>query len=1016
MPSNYAEITKYNEEQLGKDTKSRRDQVCMYSDPTHFIYEILQNADDYDADIIKFMLFPDKLVIEHNGIPFTQENVKSISYFGESTSRKDLVKTGRFGLGFKSVFAFTASPAIYSDDEHFKIYGLYRLRGISAPSDLKKLWTRITLPFNHESLKPNYVEKHISPEIAFQRIAKRLKHLDTETLLFTQKLREIQWIIYDKENKENNEEKGHYLREDHDRLKLHEHLKQRETDIINENELHSFLVFERPITWEDKRHKPVEIAFKFSQNNQILATNLKLCVLFETETETHCKFILNGPYRTNPARETIAKEDDFNFHLIQETAAALKEALSVIRDKGLLSVEFLELLPIRSNDFSEGNLFYPIYKVVREALKYDKLLPTAHKSYIDGNHAKLARSKELISLFSSEQISKLFESKEPLHWLSEKIKEKTDLYIYLVGKKYPYEVKPLIENIEVRPEILIRKIIQQKTFLEYQKDSWVAEFYILLGTQKSLWREFKYTPFLRLQNGEHVSLFSGYGDPPNAYLPPKDETNFPVVKREIVNKEGVRDFLKSFGLSDPDIIDEVVNYILPGYPNYDISCEKHKFHLMKILRALRTDSTTKKDRLIERLKKIPFIQAINPTTGKEKFQKPSKIYFPSSELEFYFDGNPEIWFLKDDKYNNEEQKLFEELGVARTIRIHCREKNYKGYVKVRSSRGEHKRGLDGFDPDFWIDGLDDALNHPNARKSAYIWKIMSQYIHTIQGESECSTRQGFDNPDRIKEFSKAGEFLTQMAWLPNKNKDNQFYSPTELSLEDLPEEFKHNENLRERLGMKSSSVTTLAQEIGVKIEHIEILRNTPEKFEKFLELEATHELKVQKVKFPERETKNPEYREKRIGEEVRNAPFKSYEKRERSVRTSSSSIDQKIWLKNEYTNEEGQMVCQICKKEMSFKKHDGEYYFEAVELFGKDDSPVEYHELYIALCPLCSAKYKEFVKKSFEQTALVKKAILEHKEPEISIRLEDNIQHSIRFVRKHFYDLKAVLKKLAGND
>ncbi len=89
----------------------------MYSDFSHFVFELLQNADDYGATKVSFKLDCEELVIEHDGSPFTEENVRAISYFGKSTSRDDLVKTGRFGLGFKSVFAFTATPIIHSGDE-----------------------------------------------------------------------------------------------------------------------------------------------------------------------------------------------------------------------------------------------------------------------------------------------------------------------------------------------------------------------------------------------------------------------------------------------------------------------------------------------------------------------------------------------------------------------------------------------------------------------------------------------------------------------------------------------------------------------------------------------------------------------------------------------------------------------------------------------------------------------------------------------------------------------------------
>ena len=77
MTSNYQAITEHNEKQLGIDTASRKTQVSMYSDPTHFVYEILQNADDYGATEVIFKLSKDDIVIEHNGEPFKEENVQS---------------------------------------------------------------------------------------------------------------------------------------------------------------------------------------------------------------------------------------------------------------------------------------------------------------------------------------------------------------------------------------------------------------------------------------------------------------------------------------------------------------------------------------------------------------------------------------------------------------------------------------------------------------------------------------------------------------------------------------------------------------------------------------------------------------------------------------------------------------------------------------------------------------------------------------------------------------------------
>ena len=41
-----------------------------YNDPSHFIYEMLQNAEDEEAKEVRFVLYEDRLDIYHNGKPF----------------------------------------------------------------------------------------------------------------------------------------------------------------------------------------------------------------------------------------------------------------------------------------------------------------------------------------------------------------------------------------------------------------------------------------------------------------------------------------------------------------------------------------------------------------------------------------------------------------------------------------------------------------------------------------------------------------------------------------------------------------------------------------------------------------------------------------------------------------------------------------------------------------------------------------------------------------------------------
>ena len=286
MPSDYDTITKHNERQLGQDTASRKTQISMYSDSTHFIFELLQNADDYGATEVFFKLSEDKLVIEHNGEPFTEENVRAITYFGQSTSRDDLIKTGRFGIGFKSVFAFTATPIIISGDEHFQIYGLYRVKEYPYPDDFSRSRTRIVLPFNHASERPDYVEDLMSQEEAYPKIATRLKTLNMNTLLFTRNIREIRWEIDNRS--------GHYLREDDINNDA------RRTTITDGEHLKKYLVFSRVPRWKNQEYKAVEIVFALDEQEQITSADDFLYVLFATKQENSLTVHTQWPLPNKP--------------------------------------------------------------------------------------------------------------------------------------------------------------------------------------------------------------------------------------------------------------------------------------------------------------------------------------------------------------------------------------------------------------------------------------------------------------------------------------------------------------------------------------------------------------------------------------------------------------------------------------------------------------------------------------------------------------------------------------------
>ena len=97
----------------------------LYPDNAHFIYELLQNAEDAGASEVRFYLTDRSVEFEHNGPRlFSPKDVEDITSIGSSTKKDDPTNIGKFGIGFKAVFSYTSTPEIESGEYHFHIRDL----------------------------------------------------------------------------------------------------------------------------------------------------------------------------------------------------------------------------------------------------------------------------------------------------------------------------------------------------------------------------------------------------------------------------------------------------------------------------------------------------------------------------------------------------------------------------------------------------------------------------------------------------------------------------------------------------------------------------------------------------------------------------------------------------------------------------------------------------------------------------------------------------------------------------
>jgi hypothetical protein len=120
----------------------------LYPDRAHFIYELLQNAEDAGATTAKFRLEKNGLSFGHNGRPFNKQDIWGITNIGEGSKSDEDDQIGRFGVGFKAVFAYTETPHIWSPTFSFKICELVLPTEIPARPELGEI-TCFEFPFDN---------------------------------------------------------------------------------------------------------------------------------------------------------------------------------------------------------------------------------------------------------------------------------------------------------------------------------------------------------------------------------------------------------------------------------------------------------------------------------------------------------------------------------------------------------------------------------------------------------------------------------------------------------------------------------------------------------------------------------------------------------------------------------------------------------------------------------------------------------------------------------------------------
>lgn len=731
--------------------------IQLYTDKSHFVYELLQNAEDAGATGIRFVQYSDRLEVMHDGKSFTTENLQGLCDIGQSDKVNDLNQIGEFGVGFKSVFGICETVRLYSSPRKKELAEnchpfAVEIKDFTKPVDIPAV-----------DVPAGYTTLFVFPySVGFQfsgfknlaalneAITKRLKNLGVTTLLFMRHLELIEYEI----KIPGKEASGEYLL---DAEPINDHctrVSAIESEDDKTDESLSFIKFSMPI---DSRvsTRTIDVAFTVATDKEGKTTfqkakNPYISVYFPTETESKLDFIVQGPFRTTPNRSSVPADEEENEALAEQTAKLLRQSVLELRDMGLLDLSLIRILPLDEDDFDVYPLFYPLYEEMRDLFSSERVLPVKDgKGYTKAANAVIARSREIAELLPSELISELINGKRHYEWLPVSLTETgpyKDVLSYFSS----------ILGIEViRPEDLRSYFNDNHSFLENRDNDWLVRLYKLYETVPNIFSESNYRNILdavivRTASNRIVAPYrkSQSSYLPNVFLPSKKAMQAEVEFVHPYLFEKCRTFFENvLHLKTPNEYEHFVKSLEKRYAGTDFSgsFEEHVQDIHALVKYLRNSDYEADLRQIVR--KAFYIKC--RSGGKAYWARPHSkvIRFPQSEtglmLEQYYKGiAPDIYFVDFDAYQSAGITFddLRALGVTDKI-ITGDEKTWGEYYTGNPGRQPEWRTTGDFRWKLGIDKLEEALlyisQHAKAKdaliKSQVIFKTLQENMSRLVG-------------------------------------------------------------------------------------------------------------------------------------------------------------------------------------------------------------------------------------------------------------------------------------------
>ena len=756
----------------------RENIIGKYSDQAHFVYELLQNADDAFATRADFLLTNDKLIFKHNGTrKFSISDVKNegidtakgtlgdinaITSIGNSNKSNGGNKIGKFGIGFKAVFRYTSTPKIFDGNFSFCIEDFIVPKILSYDHDQR------------ESEETLFEFPFIDADKAFNDIARKLRGLDCP-ILFLSHLKEVFFNI--------NGNEDFYEKEIVETKNFNDITAERVALYQPSNTLRLWLF--------TRNHKGnnYSVGYFLDAQNKLIPVNKHAFCFFPTTRETNLNFIIHAPFLLTASREGILAGEPHNEILIKLLADLAADSLIFLRDINLIDDKILDIIPIDEKVFNvnEQISFKPFYFSIKIKMQSEALLPT-RTGCVSRKNAYWADTIRLNEIFSDSQLAAVIGNPDAA-WVFTSTGERN------AGVKAAYICSIVNKKLD---EYNLIRIVTEK-FIENQPIEWFQKFYEWLAETSNRISSAKKSPFFLNTNGKAVRAFDG--DKLILFLP--NGGDYTTIHRDLISNATIKKFLvEKIGLKEPSLKDEVYTKILPRYENNRVTDESYCFQ--RIFSYYKQCPHNKLDDYINRLKRFAFFRTLN---HKKYYYRPQEMYFHSRDLEEYFAAaNADAHFIAENfylKWIDKSDKptlheFFKQLGIVAEVR----------YLEKKIDEIDaHDYDILGFDLPFphatkntqriWreyvIDGAEELLNvianDKDAEKSFLLWKrliAVNQNVDKLKNYLDGSCHyQYYDEKTEYYTPSVTVQKFLNTAWFVDKS--GNFKKPSDITVDDMAE-------------------------------------------------------------------------------------------------------------------------------------------------------------------------------------------------------------------------------------